>query len=177
VLRSTGEQKQNEDSFLVVFEDDARAAPGKEDVLRRTEDLVRTCDEVSSSLGEHWDVLLLGCLPVKYETFFTDRRSDRILRIRRFYGTHAMVVPGKRAARVCELLSGERGIEQQIDSAMSDLAESGRLRVFSPSESLVKQEGEDTADLTNPTGSSIQLPLIPEEGVDPASPLMRGSRR
>lgn len=155
--------------YVAVFEDDARFPEYTEgcsaDVLKRANEIVSRSDQ-----HRRWDILMLGCLPVKYDlVYFDNSNSNGVMHLKRFFGTHAMIVPVRSTARLARLLGDGVAIAQQIDSALSDLAERDEIRVLAPARSVLVQEH---FDLVNPEQSNIQLPLIPEDGGrDPADPM------
>lgn len=171
VLRALMErQHENGDmtEYVAVFEDDARFATGEQQedrhgILNIANEVIHSCEME----GQYrWDILLLGCLPVKYDVI-----NHEVLRLKRFYGTHAMMIPLRSASRLIHLLGDGRSISQQIDSALSDLAERGQICMVAPKQSILVQE---PVDLANPENSNIQLPLIPEtNGRDPTTPIAK----
>lgn len=152
--------------FLMVFEDDVQF-PKSSSFLRRVSETVASCDRSDDA----WDLLLLGCTPVKYETLPDgggERGGPAIIRVLRFYGMNAMVVPVERAAWLASAMErNDRGVvSQQIDNAMSGAAEKGEIQVRAPVVDIFTQP---PVDLDAPAQSNIQPPLIEEGGRDPTS--------
>ena len=126
----------------IVFEDDAMFRPN---VLAQTR-------AVLDRVPRDWDMVLLGFYCLK-----CDRNGD-FNTVRRFFGTHAYAI---RRAGVHKILSACQGpIQHQIDHQLSNLADSGVLRVYSARNSIVHQA-------THKFGTTIQIPLKTTLGVDP----------
>ena len=88
------------------------------------------------------DMLLFGCVCMKCN-------PGRTRKVSRFFQTHGYYVTREGAQKILNILSGAQ-IEQQIDSALSDLCETGDLEVFCAKPSFVHQGTFKT---------TIQLPV------------------
>ncbi len=92
-----------------------------------------------------WDVILLGAI---YDTCMVVNRY--YCRAKRFFGTHGYIIR-KKATRY--LVPRSLPIRQQIDSWMSDLSESGELKIYTLRDSgWLQNEAVSNTD--------IQIPLV-----------------
>lgn len=131
------------DAYLVL-EDDVRLPDGLGARLRH----------VVRAAPQGWDLLLLGV----HWGVFEEVEHAEFKRVKRFWGTFAMLVSKEGAAKI--LREYERvGIDMQVDSMMSLMAMRGALNVFATRDDLVPSLEEH--------GTNIQVPLRAVPGVDP----------
>lgn len=106
----------------IVFEDDASIPVDFCRRFRRAFHSIR---------GKPMDMLLFGCVCRTCE-------PGSLRKVFRFFQLHGYYVTREGAQKILEHLS-DRPIDQQIDSAMSDLCESGDLQVFCARPAFVRQ--------------------------------------
>ena len=119
---------------VIIFEDDADIPP-------------YTYDQISTLLkqlhGKDWDILLLGFVS-------NQRSSTSMVRIKRFFCTHAYIVrdPQNLHKKVSNAIPRPA---QQIDSDLSDLSEKGIINVYGygPGD-LISQTYETPSDIQTP---------------------------
>ena len=132
--------------YGLIFEDD---------VVIDT-NILKRMNMAIEDVPNNWDILVLGCICIvcdKYEKYYDTHR---------FFLMHCYVVNKKGANRLLSLLKGVR-ISQQIDSAISDLATEGKLRIYCLRDALSKQSGS--------FNTTIQTPLKVMPGIDPFVPV------
>lgn len=135
----------NAKPYLMVFEDD----------VKFDKDIGKKINQVLVDLPP-WDILLLACVCLKCTaTAEKQPYSD----VQRFFLTHAMLMKRSGVEKLVSLLD-TRPIEKQIDAAISDLAEQGRLKVICLTNNLADQH-------IAMFGTTIQIPVRQMEGVDP----------
>lgn len=126
--------ERGEDRPLLVFEDDADVPPDLLATLRRVADL-----------PDGWDMFMLGCIHDAPDPEPGPGDADdgggpapfAVVRVRRFYLTHAYVVT-PRAMRV--VLRRAFPLTQQFDSLLADLSEAGELAVYAAHPNVVSQD-------------------------------------
>lgn len=103
-----------------------------------------------------WDMLLLGCHCITCDRFKT------YMDIGRFFLLHCYIVKKEAAQKLVDHLS-QVPISQQIDSELSDMTTSGKLKVYCLKQSLCKQGN-------GLFGTTIQKPIKKVPGVNPYAP-------
>jgi GR25 family glycosyltransferase involved in LPS biosynthesis len=133
--------KESDKEMALIFEDDA--------IIHKSIDLeFRKC---LKDIPADWDMILLGyfCNQCKY--------SKKYNRVTKFFGNHAYVINRKGIDKIQRYYGAP--IDRQIDAAMSNMAEEGRLNIYATPVKYAKQ--------SNQFGTSIQIPLKRMRGVDP----------
>lgn len=134
--------------YGLIFEDDARFV---------TPVILNDLNQEIATLPDDWEILLLGCV------CFVCGKYTAYYEVNRFFLLHAYVIRRETAARLVKLLESEP-IEQQIDARFSDMTERNELKIYCLRNKLAIQWN---------MGTTIQLPVKENPGVDPFERLQR----
>lgn len=128
--------------FAIIFEDDVEIP---RTVLR---DIHRALDKIPSD----WDMFLLGCFCI------VCNKTQHFSQIQRFFLMHAYVVTKEGAKKLLNYLE-KIPIEQQVDAAISKLAEKQGINIYCANAHIAQQN--------NRFNTTIQLPMKRIQGVNP----------
>ena len=128
--------------FGVVFEDDV--------VIKSH--IFADIQTVLQAVPRDWDIILLGFYCLKCD------KSKTYNVVHRFFGLQAYLINQKGIGKV--LATSEAPYKHQLDHEFSNLAEAGKLNIYSTPQSIAHQA-------TNIFNTNIQIPLKRKEGVDP----------
>lgn len=129
--------KQIRDSnkpYGIIFEDDAKF---------KEYDIINQLNKYLHYIPGDWDMLLFHCV------CYVCGKHKYYYDVQRFILAHAYIVKQSGAVKLLELLEN-RPIEQQVDSELSALAISGKIKIYSLRYPLAVQ---------NNMGTTIQTPL------------------
>lgn len=106
----------NNFKYALIFEDDVQFSSNVYSQIR----------DNMTKLPTDWDIALLGCTCIK-----CDPANETWNKVNKFYCLHAYIVNKNSCDKILNYLDNVPKINQQIDSLLSDMAEEGKLNIYS----------------------------------------------
>lgn len=132
---------ESDKNYGLIFEDDISFKP----------DFLSKLMKGLTMVPDDWDILLCGVFCLDCETL------TGYSKIRRFWGLHAYLIKKESARKIYNQLN--KLIGRQIDGDIEYLNKTNKIIVYALDPEIAKQDSN--------FGSDIQLPVKPDDGIDP----------